>query len=549
MTNLPRLLRPAPLLVLFFVFVLAGRPAHAIPAAADAAPAAAVAPEDGATLVVFNRPITQLRVAQPGLPTAERVRRAQGQLQRAIDKGGPQSVSLAPLAPLAPGQAVLVNGVRMFTLLPDDLDTDTDAKQVVQALQQALDEAREAHTPSLLLRALAFSALASLLFGIGAWLMLRLRRGLETRLRALGDQHVERINARFAAGGAPLLARDRLYLLVRVLTRAVLWLLLLVGATEWLGFVMRQFPFTRRWGEQLHESGIALAEQIAGAIASSLPGLAVALVIFLIARALLAVAAPLFTQVERGELALKWVDRDTVRSTRGLVHLGVWLFALAMAYPYLPGAQTDAFKGISVMLGIMVSLGASNILGQAVSGLIITYSHSMRVGEYVSVGDVEGTITAMGTFAARVRTGRGVEMTLPNSLIVSSVTKNYSRTVSGPGFVVDTVLTIGYDTPWRQVHAMMIEAARRTESVVLTPPPRVFQTALSDFYVEYCLVAHATATEPRPRAEVMNLLHANLQDVFNENGVQIMSPHYLGDPTHAKVVPPAQSNPPTVGIG
>ena len=546
MTCLPRLLRPAPLLVLLFVFALSGLPAHAVPAPADAASAAAVAPDDGATLVVFNRPITQLRVSLLGLPPAERVRRARVQLQRSIDKGGPQSVTLAPLEQ---GQAVLVNGSLTFVLLHQDLDEDSDAKQVAQALQQALDEAREARTPSLLLRALAFTALASLLFGIGAWGLLRLRRWLEARLRVLGEQHVERITARFAVTGAPLLARDRLYVLVRVLTRALLWLLLLVGAAEWLGFVMRQFPFTRRWGEQLHESGIALAEQIAGAVASSLPGLALAVVIFLIARGLLAVTAPLFAQVERGELTLKWVDRDTVRSTRGLVHLGVWLFALAMAYPYLPGAQTDAFKGISVMLGVMVSLGASNILGQAVSGLIITYSHTMRIGEYVSVGDVEGTITAMDTFAARVRTGRGVEMTLPNSLIVSSVTKNYSRTVAGPGFVVDTVLTIGYDTPWRQVHAMMIEAARRTESVVLTPPPRVFQTALSDFYVEYCLVAHATATRPLPRAEVMNLLHANLQDVFNENGVQIMSPHYLGDPTQAKVVPPAQWNPPTVGAG
>jgi small-conductance mechanosensitive channel len=138
---------------------------------------------------------------------------------------------------------------------------------------------------------------------------------------------------------------------------------------------------------------------------------------------------------------------------------------------------------------------------------------------------------------------------LPNTLIVGAVTKNYSRVVKGEGYVVDTVMTIGYDTPWRQVHAMMIEGAKRTEGVLATPSPHVFQTALSDFYVEYRLVAQAIASQPRPRAQVMADLHANLQDVFNENGVQIMSPHYFADPATAKLVPPGMANPPLAGRG
>ena len=230
-------------------------------------------------------------------------------------------------------------------------------------------------------------------------------------------------------------------------------------------------------------------------------------------------------------------DRYTVRATRGLVHIGVWLFALAMAYPYLPGSDTEAFKGITVLLGVMISLGSSNFVGQAMSGLILTYSRTLHVGEYVRIAEVEGTVTEMGTFATRIRTGLGEELTLPNTLIVGAVTKNYSRTVKDKGYIVDTVLTIGYDTPWRQVHAMMIEAARRTEGILPTPAPHVFQTALSDFYVEYRLVAQAVASAPRPRAQVLTDLHTHLQDVFNENGVQIMSPHYLGDPAEAKVVP------------
>jgi small-conductance mechanosensitive channel len=164
------------------------------------------------------------------------------------------------------------------------------------------------------------------------------------------------------------------------------------------------------------------------------------------------------------------------------------------------------------------------------------YTRTMRAGEYVSISDKEGTVVELGLFTTRLRNGLGEELTLPNSLILGTVTKNYSRMVHGPGFILSTTVTIGYDTPWRQVHAMLIEAARRTSGVLADPPPRVFQLALSDYYPEYRLVCQAIPTTPLPRAEVLTAIHANIQDVFNEYGVQIMSPHYMGDPAVEKVV-------------
>ena len=186
----------------------------------------------------------------------------------------------------------------------------------------------------------------------------------------------------------------------------------------------------------------------------------------------------------------------------------------------------------------MVSVGGSSLFSQAASGLVLMYSRTLRVGEYVRIAEHEGTVTETGAFTTRIRTGLGEELTLPNALVLGTVTKNYSRVVPGYGFVVDTVVTIGYDTPWRQVEAMLIEAATRTPGVLAKPAPRVFQTALTDFYPEYRLVCVASPSQPRPRAEVLSALHTQIQDVFNEYGVQIMSPHYLGDPAIAKVVPP-----------
>jgi small-conductance mechanosensitive channel len=161
-----------------------------------------------------------------------------------------------------------------------------------------------------------------------------------------------------------------------------------------------------------------------------------------------------------------------------------------------------------------------------------------RKGEYVRLADHEGTVTDVGIFATRLRTGLGEELTLSNSTILAGTTRNYSRAVKGEGFVLDTTVTIGYDTPWRQVHALLGEAAKRTPGVLEDPAPQVFQTALSDWYPEYRLVCQAIPAEPRPRAQVLSTLHANIQDVFNEYGVQIMSPQYFEDPKVPKIVPP-----------
>ena len=533
--------------------LLSGLLCGPVVAADDVAPAAATtaalaaaspAPEatEVATVTILNRPIARLRAALPGVPPADRARRAQEEVRRVLAAGGPGVVSVVPFAA---GKIVLIDDIGVFQLLPGDLTDGQTVDGVVQALQQVATELREARSVPLLLRATGFALLATAVFAGVVWLLRRMRSAMAAGLTRLGARHSQRI----ALGGAKLLTGERTLAMARTVTGVIFWLLLLVALEQWLGVVLRLFPYTRRWGERLNDSGMELAGQILTSVVEALPGLAVAIVIFFLARMLLRLFDPFFAQVQRGEMAVGWIDRYTVRATRGLVHIAVWLFALAMAYPYLPGAQTEAFKGISVVIGLMLSLGSSNVIGQAISGLIIIYSRTLHVGEYVRIGDVEGTVTETSTFAIRVRTGLGEELTLPNSLIVNQVTKNYSRAVKGEGYVVDTVMTIGYDTPWRQVHAMMIEGAKRTEGILVTPAPHVFQTALSDFYVEYRLVAQAIASAPRPRAQVVADLHAHLQDVFNENGVQIMSPHYLGDPGHAKVVPPAAWNPPLAGKG
>jgi small-conductance mechanosensitive channel len=513
----------------------AAPPAAPLPASAPAVPEA--------TLTVFNRPVVVMRAPLFASTPAERARRARLAIDETLALGGPGEVQ-TEAQPL--GTVVKVDGRFAFIVQPDDADrqrgetAEEAARLAVAQLREAIAATREARDLSGLLRSLLIAAAATLVAGALALGCRALFRALGRRLLRVADSSAERLKLR----GTELLQRDRLLGSVRAALVGLRWAVTAVIAYEWLGFVLQHFAYTRPWGEQLNRFLLGILSTLAGGILGALPDLLIAAVIFALAGMAARGLAAFLERAARTPGTLDWLDTDTVGPAKRLGALGIWLFAIAMAYPYLPGSGTEAFKGLSVLVGVMISLGGSSLIGQGASGLVIMYTRTLRIGEFVNIDGHEGTVVELGTFTTRVRTGRGEELTLPNSLVMGTVTRNYSRTVKGRGFILDTEVTIGYDTPWRQVHAMLLEAARRTPGVLADPAPKVFQVALSDFYPQYRLVCQAVPEQPRPRAEILSSLHANIQDVFNENGVQIMSPHYFGDPGDAKSVPPERWAPP-----
>jgi small-conductance mechanosensitive channel len=518
---------------------LAGAPA---PAAARTDPGA-VSPAPGAPAAgppaavrLHNRHIATLRASVLGLTPAQRAETIAVRLQEALARGGPGAVEMTEA-----GEAwrFAVDGAVVFFLVAEDFGPLTAEQMALGAddarrrLERAVQESRELTDPRQLLRGAAFSAAATAVAFAVLSGVFWLRRRIQMRLAAAARRHLQRMQAtRFGLHPESVLA------LMRWLTSAVTWIVALLALDIWLSYVLQQFAYTRPWGEELTAWLLGVLRDFALAIAGGIPGLVLAVLVFLIARSLTRLNTLFLERVERGRLALGWLDADTAGPTRRIGNFVIWLFALAMAYPYLPGADTDAFKGLSVLVGLMVSLGASNVVGQALSGLTLMYARSLRQGEYVKIGETEGTVTSIGMFATRVHTGMGEEVTIPNTVIVGNPVRNFSRLAQGGAFVLHTTVTIGYATPWRQVHAILLEAARRTPGVAQDPAPFVAQTALSDYYVEYRLVAQANKDAPRRRAEALNALHANIQDAFNEHGVQIMSPHYIADPPQPQVVPP-----------
>jgi small-conductance mechanosensitive channel len=490
-------------------------------------------------LVLFSRPIFGFRGSLMGVSARDRANRAYTRIHDQLELPGLHAVNVRADAQ---GMLIQIDGATSFVVIAGDLDPareetlDQAAQRAAAALTIAIRESAESRSLETLTRALA-SAMAGTVLFIGLiWLASQARRVLVRQLLGVADRH----RGKLQFGGMALLQQDRLANGVRLLLTLVYRVLVLLMTVEWVSFALRSFPFTRAWGESLNSFLLSLVMPLVTASMAAVPELLTAMLIFYLAFLITQGLERFFSNVQSGTVLWHWLDADMVVPTQRIAKVVVWLFALAMAYPYLPGSDTEAFKGLSVLVGLMLSMGASSLVGQAASGLILTYGRVFRKGEFVRIANEEGTVTEMGIFTTRIRTGLGEELTISNASILGATTRNYSRTVPGAALVLDTTVTIGYETPWRQVHAMLIEAARRTEGVLTNTEPQVFQTALNDWYPVYRLLCHATPTQTRSRSMMLSVLHGNIQDVFNEWGVQIMSPQYVEDPKEPKVVCPAK---------
>jgi small-conductance mechanosensitive channel len=490
-------------------------------------------------LVFFNRTVFVFRATVEGYTPEQRAKVALERLKAGVVAPGPGKVTVRVAAG---GHIIEVDGMPVFAVRPGDVNAlrgeslESLSASTRERVEEAVSAYHAVYDPGAWGIALLRFGVATAVWVLLLWGVVLLRRWAAGRVSTALARRVGEVRL----AGVTFGNIDKLSHGVQRFVASLALLLGLVLSYFWLTFSLAQFSYTEPWAGQMRGYFLDVLRRVVLAVVRAIPELVFVVVIFLITRALVQMVRLFFLRVEHGRIKLSWVDEETAGPTRRLITIGLWLFAVAFAYPYLPGADTDAFKGVSVLVGLMISLGGASVVGQVLSGLTLMYQRPLKAGDYVRVADVDGTVVTVGYMRTTIHTGTGEMVSIPNSTIVASAVRNLSRLVEGKGFVLHTALTIGYDTPWRQVHAMLLEAAGRTAGVAREPAPYVVQTALSDFYVEYRLVCQASLNEAGRRAEAMSALHANIQDVFNEHGVQIMSPHYLGDPQTAKIVPQAQ---------
>lgn len=229
-------------------------------------------------------------------------------------------------------------------------------------------------------------------------------------------------------------------------------------------------------------------------------------------------------EVERGNLSIPGFYPEWSRPTFNLVKIIIIAFSFIVIFPYLPGSDSPAFQGVSVFLGLLISLGSSSAISNIIAGLVIIYMRAFKLGDRVKIGDTTGDVIEKTMLVTRLRTIKNEEVTIPNASILAGKTINYSVEANGPGLILHSTVTIGYDIPWKQVHELLIGAALKTDRILKEPSPFVLQTSLDDFYVSYQINAYTIT--PEKAALIYSDLHSFIQDAFNEAGVEIMSPHY-----------------------
>ena len=485
-----------------------------------------------ALMELFNYPIAIFRASLYGYTPADREQANEERLDQYLEE---DYAGVITTDRRAEGIMILIDGNNALMLIPDDVDPFTGqtleeyVEEVVTLLDIALKNVKEQRSTFYLLRATGLSLLATFIYGFLIWGV----NFLQHRVRP----HILRLEHTFNQK-----ARQRRFFILGHLgsislwlIRVVFWVLLLGLAFKWLSFCLQQFPYTRYWGDQLNGKFLAFLGEALQAIVEALPDLLIIAAIVLATRGIVWLAEAFFAGVESGHIQVEWMDEEAARATKRIVIVVIWLFTLVMIFPYIPGSDSDAFKGVTIFVGLLVSLGSAGVVGQFTSGLVLMYSRALKPGEYVQIGEHEGTVGTLGFLSTKIHTKKNEEVHVPNTVILSATVKNYTRLAKTAGVLLYTTVTIGYNTPWRQVHAMLLEAANRTTGLLKQPIPFVMQTALSDFYVEYQL--NANIQHPEERLQVLAELHTHIQDVFNEHEVQIMSPHYRMDPPQPVIAP------------
>jgi small-conductance mechanosensitive channel len=287
------------------------------------------------------------------------------------------------------------------------------------------------------------------------------------------------------------------------------------------------FPETQRYAILLISYITTPVKSIVSSFISFLPNLLTIIVIITITNYFLKFLKFLAKEIEQEKIILPGFYPDWSKSTYNILKILVFAFMLIVIFPYLPGSESNVFKGVSVFIGIMFSLGSSSVISNLVAGLVITYMRPFKIGDRIKINDISGEVMEKTPFVIRVKTAKQVFITIPNSNVLATNVVNYSSSNNSGGVVLFTTITIGYDVSWRKVHELLIEAANKVDNIKLTPKPFVLQTSLDDFYVSYQL--NFFTDKPLFEPKILNEIHQNIQDLFNENEIEILSPHYRAD--------------------
>jgi len=309
-------------------------------------------------------------------------------------------------------------------------------------------------------------------------------------------------------------------MLFKILRYVVLVLMLYISITTALSV----FPATRHLSGILWGYILTPFANIFHGVINYIPDLITIVAIVIVFRYLIKGLRFFTGEIQKGRLTIDGFYPDWAKPTFSIVKTLLYAFMFVVIFPFLPFSESPAFRGVSIFFGVIFSLGSSSVINNIVSGLVLTYMRPFNIGDRIKIGDIVGNVMEKTALVTRIRTPKNEEVTIPNSSIMTAQTFNYSESARMYGLILHSTYTIGYDVAWRKIHELLLEAAKRTHDVMKEPKPFILQTALDDFYANYQLNVYIKDADKMPR--IYSEMHQNVQDVFNENGIELTSFHY-----------------------
>jgi len=402
-------------------------------------------------------------------------------------------------------------------------DIDTLAAEFLGKIKTTIIEGRKANAWQKWLMRIGLVIVVIVLMRIFIWLISKFINYLNQRVTGERKKWIKGLSYK----DYTFMSVDQITQNILLSIRALKWILYALAIYGTLTGIFKIFPFSKGWGDKLLDWIWSPIKGFLSAIWDYLPNLFSILVIYFVMRYVIKFTKYIFSEIKAEKLKIYGFYPDWAMPTFNILRFLLYAFMLILIFPYLPGSDSDIFKGVSIFVGVLFSLGSSSAISSMIAGLVITYMRPFKIGDRIKIGDVSGDVVEKTLLITRLRTTKNELITIPNSAILSGNTINYSSEAEEHGLIVHTTVTIGYDVPWKDMYKALYEAADRTEFLLKEPKPFILQTSLDDFYVSYEINAYTK--EVNKQAKIYSDLHENIQDACNEMGIEILSPHYRAE--------------------
>jgi small-conductance mechanosensitive channel len=508
---------------LFLSLLLCACTALALPAGKAGAPAAA--PEE-AEVLLDGKPVLKVRASLLELSAQDRALQI-GERLRELSEADVKDIRPLQLKE-GPASTDIVSGALVIMSVTDGdaaaagLTRQELAHKKAGTLRAALASYRASYTTRSLLLGGLLALLSLVLFALALKFIASVYAASLTRLDAWAVAHIRSIRIQ----QLELLNAARITVAITLLLKSVRVAVTLLLIYFYIPLLFSFFPWTRGYSPVLFGYILHPLASLLKSFFGYIPDLIFIAVTVTVVHYLLNLLRVVSEELRAGNLKISGFYPDWAKPTFQIARFITWAFTLVIIFPYLPGSSSPAFKGISVFLGVLFSLGSTSAIGNIVAGLMLTYMRPFKTGDRVKIGDTTGDVLEKTLLVTRIRTIKNVSVTMPNALILGSHIINYSALSEEGGIILNTTVTIGYDAPWPKVHQLLIAAAEATPGMLKEPKPFVLQKALNDYHVSYELNAYTE--HPKGMAAAYSALHANIQDQFNAAGVEIMSPAFTG---------------------